>query len=165
MSFSDQPSVESAAAALQAYERARGAAVGPRPTPAWYPAARGGLAAVSYGLTFTTILTRHPAPWEAVLSLVAVLAFLGVHAAAVRPGGVLVLPKNDPRRQAKLRAHWWSMLVWPLGWLPGAVVGLCAGDALLGLRVGAVTSSLALGVHLWWSSARERRLVLEAGQA
>ncbi|MFF7632741.1 hypothetical protein ACFZB9_06250 [Kitasatospora sp. NPDC008050] len=164
MSVTDQPSAASAAAALQDYQRAHGAAVGPRPTPAWYPAARGILAAVSYGVTFTTMLTRHPSVWQLVLSLVAILAFLGVHAAAVRPGGVFVLPKDDPRRQAKLRAHWWSMLVWPLGWLPGLPVGLWTADAVLGLRVGAVTSSLAIGVHLWWSTARERRLVLEAGR-
>ncbi|WP_051969854.1 hypothetical protein [Kitasatospora azatica] len=148
MSTSDQPTVKAAAAALQTYGKARAAAAGSRPTPAWYPPARGLLAALTYALG-PALLPGRWQPWLVGLLLVSALAFLAVHGAAVRPGGVLVLPKDDPRRRAKLRAHWQSLPVYGLGWL-AAVPG--------GVWAGSVTSALLLGGFLWATSEYERRL-------
>ncbi|MFE9422918.1 hypothetical protein ACFYNO_08145 [Kitasatospora sp. NPDC006697] len=136
-----------AVAALDAYRHARAAAAAPRPAPAWYPPARGILAAVTYTAAPLLFAADRPAPWLVVLVLAAGLAFLAVHAAAVRPGGVLVLPGDDPRRAARLRAQGIGALLWGAGWLLALP---------LGLPGGAFGSGLLLGAHLWWSSARER---------
>jgi hypothetical protein len=154
MSVTDDPST--AAAALGVYRQARAAAVAPRPTPAWYPAARGILAAVTYIAGPFVLAADHPDPRLAAVGLVAAVAFIAVHAAAVRPGGVLVLPREHPYRAARLRGHLVSMLLWGASWLLALPFGWPAG---------AVASGLVLGGYLWWDSARERARAATAVRA
>jgi hypothetical protein len=145
MSVTDDPST--AAAALGVYRQARSAAVAPRPTPAWYPAARGILAAVTYTVGPFVLAADHPNPWLAAAGVVAAVAFVAVHAAAVRPGGVLILSREHPHRAARLRGHLVSSVLWGASWLLAVPFGW---------QAGAVASGLVLGGYLWWDSARER---------
>ncbi|MCC9309628.1 hypothetical protein LN042_21555 [Kitasatospora sp. RB6PN24] len=145
MSVSDDPSA--AAAALGVYRQARAAAVAPRPTPAWYPPARGILGATCYIAAPFQLAADHPAVWLSALVIVVAVAFVAVHAAAARPGGVLVLPKEHPYRKERLRGHLVSMLLWGASWLVAIPFGW---------QLGAVVSGLVLGGYLWFHSARER---------
>ncbi|TQF03502.1 hypothetical protein E6W39_16275 [Kitasatospora acidiphila] len=151
MSVSDDPSA--AAAALGVYRQARAAAVAPRPTPAWYPPARGILGGIAYIAAPFVFATDHPAIWLRALVIVAGVAFIAVHTAAVRPGGVLVMPKDHPYRKERLRGHLVSMLLWGASWLTAVPFGW---------QTGAVVSGLVLGGYLWFDSARERARAIRA---
>ncbi|MGW4408217.1 hypothetical protein ACWEJ6_29590 [Nonomuraea sp. NPDC004702] len=131
----DHVDAHAARQALQAAEAARAAARSRPAAPGWFAPARGLLFAVGFGLLTGPWAQQVPVM---VAGIVALLAFLAVHAAVISRGGVVTMPGGPlPRR---LMNQLGPAAVYGLGWLAAIPFGQGAG---------AVCAAVLGGAALW----------------
>ncbi|HEY6739876.1 MAG TPA: hypothetical protein VI076_13615 [Actinopolymorphaceae bacterium] len=111
------------------------------PALAWYPPAR--------GLVFTAAFGLLAGPWNGddnrvlIMGLLAMLAFLLVHAAVVARGGVLALPEGTTRQRPLKELV--PAAAYGVGWLAALPFGRAGG---------AITSAVLGGAVLWGTTQR-----------